>query len=241
MTKHTLRKNLSILMGATLLAIGMVGFSFQADAFFDDFEKGKLGDDWQKSPVGQDASWTIEKGSLVFSGGGGQSQMMTGKPEWRDYTVECDIKFVSPMEWPGGIRTYVDAKTGGHYAVWFYPVQKMIRLYSGTAWDINTGIVTLGEHRPFDPKLNMFYHVKVIHQGKRIEVWFGDKKENLQKIIEANDDKYKSGLFAFDGWDKPLHFDNVLITGPGIPRSPGELAVFSKGKLPFLWGRLKGL
>ena len=60
----------------------------------------------------------------------------------------------------------------------------------------------------------------------------------MEKIIEANDDKYKSGLFAFDGWNQPIHFDNILITGPGIPRSPGE-AVNNQSKLPIAWGKLK--
>ncbi len=224
---------------STLLII--VALNFGAYSFFDNFESGKLAEHWKKSPAGQDASWTIEKGVLVFSGVGGHSQMMTGEVDWKDYTVECDIRLATLQEWPGGIRTYVDPKTGGHYAVWVYPVQKMIRLYSGTDWDINVGIVTLGEFRPFDPKVNEFFHIKVVHKGKRIEVWYGENKDSIKKIIEADDDKFKSGLFACDGWDKPIHFDNILITGPGIPRSPGEVAVNLQEKLPGLWGKIKNV
>ena len=96
---------------------------------------------------------------------------------------------------------------------------------NGTDWDINPGLVTLGEHKPFAAKLKVFYHLKVIHQKKHIEVWFGDKKDKMEKIIEADDDKFKSGLFGFDGYNQPIHFDNVRINGPGIPLSPGEAAV----------------
>ncbi len=232
-------KSFKFLIG--IFSVTIIFLNTQAYPFFDNFDSGKLGEHWKKSPAGQDVAWTIEKGVLVFSGAGGHSQMMTGNADWKDYTVECEIRLPTLLEWPGGIRTYVDTQTGGHYAVWVYPVQKMIRLYSGTAWDINVGIVTLGEFKPFDPKTDEFFYIKVVHKGKRIEVWYGEKKESVKKIIEADDDKYKSGLFACDGWDKPIHFDNILITGPGIPRSPGEVAVNSQGKLPDLWGELKNV
>ena len=165
---------------------------------------------------------------------------MTGEQAWKDYTVECNIKFMTADNYPGGIRTYVDAKTGGHYAVWFYPPTKTIKLYSGTVFDINPGIVTFGEHIgvPYDAKEDVFYYIKVIHKGKQIEVWFGKSKDKAEKIIEKKDDSFKSGLFAFDGYNQPVHFDNILITGPGIPRSDGE-AVESQDKLAIAWGILK--
>ena len=65
-------------------------------------------------------------------------------------------------------KAVVDAKTGGHYTVWFYLPTKEIKLYggSGTAWNINTGIVALGAHKSFGAKLDLVYRVKVIHKGK---------------------------------------------------------------------------
>ena len=185
--------------------------------------------------------WGIDKGEVVYDPAkGANSRLMTGEQAWKDYTVECNIKFMTADNYPGGIRTYVDAKTGGHYAVWFYPPTKTIKLYSGTVFDINGGIVTLGEHVgvPYDAKEDVFYYIKVIHKGKQIEVWFGKNKDKAEKIIEADDNAFKSGLFAFDGYNQPVHFDNVLITGPGIPRSDGE-AVESQDKLATAWGILK--
>jgi len=83
-----------------------------------------------------------------------------------------------------------------------------------------------------------FYYVKIVHKGKQIEVWLGKSKDKAEKIIEKKDDSFKSGLFAFDGYNQPVHFDNILITGPGIPRSDGE-AVESQDKLAIAWGILK--
>ena len=91
---------------------------------------------------------------------------------------------------------------------------------------------------PYDAKEDVFYYVRVVHKGKQIEVWFGKNKDKAELIIEANDNAFKSGLFAFDGYNQPVHFDNILITGPGIPRSDGE-AVESQNKLAITWGRLK--
>ena len=121
-----------------------------------------------------------------------------------------------------------------------YPATKEIKLFSGTAWDINVGIKELGIYKEklYDAKVDVFYHVKVIHKGDQIEVWLGKSKDNTEKIIEAKDGKFKSGLFAFDGYNQPVHFDNILITGPGIPRSDGE-AVESQDKLAIVWGTLK--
>jgi len=229
-----------LLYGFTILCfVSLFVFVSDVNAFLDDFSSGKLGDAWKKSPAGLDASWKVDKGELSFNGSGGHSQMMTGEANWKDYTVDCDVKLANLQEWPGGIRTYVDPNTGGHYAVWVYPVQKFIKLYSGTAWDINTGLVALGEFNGFDPKADTYFHLKVVHSGKNIEVWFGDKKDTAKKIISASDSKFTSGLFACDGWDKPITFDNVLITGPGIPRSQGESPVDPSDSLPTLWGGLK--
>ena len=216
----------------------------QVDAFLDEFERGKFGDDWevdQGAKKNEFRGWSIDKGEVVYDPAkGANSRLMTGEQAWKDYTVECNIKFMAAGNYPGGIRTYVDAKTGGHYAVWFYPPTKTIKLYSGTVFDINPGIVTLGEHVgvPYDAKEDVFYYVKVIHKGKQIEVWFGKSKDKAEKIIQKNDGKFKSGLFAFDGYNQPVHFDNILITGPGIPRSDGE-AVESQDKLAIAWGILK--
>ena len=130
----------------------------QVDAFLDEFERGKFGDDWvvdQNAPKNDFRGWSIDKGEVVYDPAkGANSRLMTGKQAWKDYTVECNIKFMTADNYPGGIRTYVDAKIGGHYAVWFYPPTKTIKLYSGTDFDINAGIVTLGEHVgvPYDAK-----------------------------------------------------------------------------------------
>merc|ERR1711964_388876 len=120
-------------------------------SILDEFERQKLSDHWKVEVLGAEkkdfGGWSIDKGEVVYDPAkGANSRMMTGEKNWKDYTVECDMKFITSSNYPGGIRTYVDAETGGHYAVWFYPPTKTIKLYSGTVFDINPGIVTFGEH-----------------------------------------------------------------------------------------------
>ena len=216
----------------------------QVDALSDNFEKDSGNWEVEVNPKGvlekgNFGGWSIDKGIVAYDPAkGANSRMMTGKESWSDYIAECDIKFLKADDYPGGIRTYVDIKTGGHYAVWFYPKTKEIKLFSGTAWDINAGLKLLGAYKEklYDAKVDVFYHVKVVHKGDQIEVWFGKSKDNTEKIIEAKDGTFKSGLFAFDGYNQPLHFDNFEINGPGISAST---AVESQDKLAIVWGTLK--
>ena len=206
-------------------------------AFMDNFEGEELGEEWVKGPMGEDVAWIVGDGELVFTGEGGPSRMMMGEAGWSDYTVECDIMFESLAEYPGGIRTYIDPNSGGHYAVWFYPDSRTMRLFSGIDWTIGGGIVELGAFSGISQDLE-FFRVRVVHKGDNIEVWYGADKDNMKKVIEVENDTFGSGLFGFDGYNQPVHYDNFLITGPGIPSSAGE-AVDSQGKLAATWGELK--
>ena len=133
------------------------------DAFLDEFGRKNLGDGWKVEVLGAEkkdfGGWSIDKGEVVYDPAkGANSRLMTGKQAWKDYTVECDMKFMTASNYPGGIRTYVDAETGGHYAVWFYPETKEIKLFSGTKWDINPGLVELGKYKEklYDAKVDVF-------------------------------------------------------------------------------------
>jgi hypothetical protein len=52
-------------------------------------------------------------------------------------------------------------------------------------------------------------------------------------------DGFEQGRIGLRQWGDHGHYDNVLISGPGIPRSPGESATEPNGKLVSAWGRLK--
>ena len=89
----------------------------QVDALSDNFEKDSGNWEVEVNPKGvlekgNFGGWSIDKGIVAYDPAkGANSRMMTGKESWKDYTAECDIKFLKADNYPGGIRTYVDAKT----------------------------------------------------------------------------------------------------------------------------------
>jgi hypothetical protein len=202
---------------------------------------------WERSPQNKDSKtfWGVKKGEVIFDPQGvpwdqAISQFnFTGKDlnvgdpnEWTDYELEVDLLHEQQANWPGGIRGRVDLKTGSHYAVWIYPGDSRINLYSNPGWDINTGIVNHGQAN-YKPEVNKFHTLKLTFEGNVIKVFYDGKV-----LIEAKDNSYKKGTVALDNQDKVVHYDNVRIRGAGIPNlnvSP----VSPAGKLATTWGQLK--
>ena len=179
----------------------------QVDALSDNFEKDSGNWEVEVNPKGvlekgNFGGWSIDKGIVAYDPAkGANSRMMTGKQSWKDYTAECDIKFLKADNYPGGIRTYVDTTTGGHYAVWFYPKTKEIKLFSGTAWDINAGLKELGIYKEklYDAKVDVFYHVKVVHKGDQIEVWLVKAKIIRKRLSKQRTIHLKAACLRLTG------------------------------------------
>lgn len=226
-----------------LSIIAVTGF---AGTFFDDFNDGDY-DGWKRSPQNEksDVSWTVIKGELKFDpkklpwdqaisqlnfvG----NQKVTNVRDWTDYDLQVDIKHTELANWPGGIRARVDLDTGGHYVAWFYPGDSTIKLYKNPGWDINTGIVTLGQ-ASYKPEIEKYHTLGLSCQGDTIKVFYDGKE-----LISAKDSEHKKGTIALCVQDKIVYFDNVKVTGPNIP-NVNMSPVDSKGKLAFVWGRIKG-
>ena len=88
----------------TIMLVLVVLAVQQVDAFLDEFERQKLGDDWE---VDQNAAkndfkgWSIGKGEVVYDPAkGANSRLMTGEQAWKDYTAECNIKFKTSANYP---------------------------------------------------------------------------------------------------------------------------------------------
>lgn len=116
--------------------------------------------------------------------------------------------------------------------MWLYPGDSIIRLYKNPGWDINTGIVTLGES-PYKPAVDEFHKVKIVCSGQNLEVYYDDERK-----ITAKDGDHKKDTIALCVQDKIVYYDNIKVTGPQIPNtklSPVE----PTSKLAITWGALK--
>jgi len=222
---------------------GMVSF---AGTFLEDFNDGDM-EGWERSPQNENnrnVFWGVVDGAVMFDPKGEAWQLaicqmnfvgtsrVTNVSEWTNYDLEVDIKHTEAANWPGGIRARVDLDTGGHYAVWFYPGSGTINLYKNPGWDINTGIVNLGQS-PYKVEIGKFRTAKLSCQGDTIKVFYDG-----EEVISAKDSEHKKGTIALCVQDKVVYFDNIKVTGPQIPNvnmSPVE----SREKLATTWGKLR--
>ena len=236
-----------IVISISILIFVSVPLSFSGE-ILDDFEDGDTVG-WERSPQNQDskAFWGIKKGEtfvtfdpqgLVWSEAISQFNftgegLNVGDPtKWTDYDVEVDLRHTAVANFPGGIRGRVDLETGSHYVVWLYPGSAKMNLFSNPGWDINTGLVNHGE-AAYKPEVDKWHKVKLSFQGTTIKVFYDDKE-----MINVKNNLYKSGTVALGNQDKVVHYDNVRITGPGIPdlnASPVE----PENKLTTTWGQIK--
>ncbi|MCG9132153.1 hypothetical protein J5I95_10770 [Candidatus Poribacteria bacterium] len=228
-----------------ILVSGSVSFSGE---ILDDFEDGDTVG-WERSPQNQDseAFWGIKEGETFvtfdpeglawnvaisqfnFTGEG----LNVGDPsKWTDYDVEVDLRHTAVANFPGGIRGRVNLETGSHYVVWLYPGSSKMNLFSNPGWDINTGLVNHGE-AAYKPEVDKWHKVKLSFQGTTIKVFYDGKE-----MIDVKNNLYKSGTVALGNQDKVVHYDNVRITGPGIPDLNAS-PVKPEDKLTTTWGQIK--
>jgi hypothetical protein len=238
-----------IAISVSILIFVSVPLSFSGE-ILDDFEDGDT-EGWERSPQNPDSktfwgvktkggenfvtfdpqgiAWNQAISQFNFTGEG----LKVGNPsEWTDYDVEVDLRHKDVANYPGGIRGRVDLKSGSHYVVWLYPGSAKLNLFSNPGWDINTALVNHGE-APYKPEVDKWHTVKLSFSGTTIKVFYDGKE-----MIEVKDNSYKSGTVALGNQDKVVDYDNVRITGPGIPNlnvSPVE----PQDKLTITWGQIK--
>ena len=171
---------------------------------FSNFADGTM-NGWAFSPLGFDSNWSVSSNALQYNGGG-HTQVFAGDSAWANYSLNVAIKLASLSDYPGGIRGRLNPSTGAGYAAWLYPAQGLIKLFRNQAWDIDTGLVQLGQGSvPFDA--TNFHNVQLSFQGSQISVLY----DGLS-VITATDATYASGLIALDVSNQPTSFTNVLVT-----------------------------
>jgi hypothetical protein len=171
---------------------------------FSNFSNGAM-TGWVVSPLRSGSGWSINSQALQYSGVG-NSQVYAGNSAWSNYSLNASVKLSSLSNWPGGIRGRTNPSTGAGYAVWMYPAQGLLILYRNTAWDINQGLVQLGQAGVAFDATN-FHNVGLTFNGSTIQVLYDGKT-----VITATDSTYASGLVALEGDTQPLTFGSVMVT-----------------------------
>jgi hypothetical protein len=163
-------------------------------------------DGWAFSPQGLASGWTVSNNTVQYNGGGA-TQLYAGSGSWSNYTVKAGFLLPVLTDYPGGIRGYINPSTGASYAAWVYPAEGVIKLWRTTSWNINTSPVLLGTsaHVTMD---NVNWHTLALsmNAGQIVVSYDGTS------VISVTDTTLSAGMIALDVSNKPIQFNNVLVT-----------------------------
>ena len=231
-----------------------LAFFVWAGTFIETFDDGLA--DWQELNA-HDAvlgAWEIIDAELEMTNPGGGARFFTTRDEtWQDYSIEVNVK---PLEKRGPGNIGILARVKGNRAVWCLVSDLFLN-------DPESKVMCIS--RDFDEKTGELLYIKP-HRLLRLEKWSklklsvsGDRfifSINEKKITETGDpfiflqggeelmlktkdiSSHPTGSAGFGLANYTARFDNITITGEGIP-DKGGLSVMPRAKLATTWASLK--
>ena len=228
--------------------------SASAGTFVETFDDGLA--DWQELNS-HDAilgTWEIIDAELEMTNpGGGARFFTTGDETWQDYSIEVNVK---PLEKRGPGNIGILARVKGSRAVWCLVSDLFLH-------DPESKVMCIS--RDFDEKIGEALYIKP-HRLLRLDKWSTLKLSvsgdhfifsiNGKKITETGDPfillhdgeelmiktrdiaSHPTGSTGFGLANYTARFDNITITGEGIP-DKGGLSVLPSAKLATTWAGLK--
>ncbi len=214
-----------------LVCLGVILSTHTANAERFEFKNEKEIADWE---LGPQVTAKVKDGMLELTVGGGKdSGIYFGDPNWTDYVMEVRAR-----------------KTVGPYFHLFVRVQKpaldfyfmeisynsnttsLYQFAGGTGVEITPGGNAARPKRPEskDTKGGDAYTLTFEVKGETLKTFIDGKL-----MIEQKDKTYAKGRPGLGGRDSTVLYEYVDINGTGIKPS----AVESAGKLAVRWGQLK--
>ncbi|RKU18930.1 hypothetical protein C6500_12215 [Candidatus Poribacteria bacterium] len=204
----------------TTLVFLLVLFSLMpAFALFFDFDDNEKPQEWKE----EGGKWKVENGVYVGEElNAVEGVTLIGEEDWTDLTFEATVR-KAEGNWMALVVRWVDVNN--HYGLW-------VNLGNSTAeWWVKTG--AYAQHGSGAIKLNKEkYKLKIVAKGDTFEGYYNDKL-----VVTMKHKDHKQGRVGLLVWQGSSRFDDVRITGPGIP----GLAVNPQGKLASTWARMKTL
>lgn len=182
--------------------------------------------DWK--PV--TGEWSVKSGEYIQSQRGIPAvRTFVGDVNWSDYTVETKIK-ITENSYAGLIFR---AQSELEYHVFYINVNENVCEWWHHTKPNPDSRVNHFKQPPSKVKieLNKQYTLKVVANGSNFEFYIDDIEQKVDKS-----DIYPAGRIGLWAWDTKVSFDDVKISGKGIPESS---AVSLNGKLTTKWGEVK--
>ena len=244
----------SVMIVATLF---LLTSSVWAGTFLETFD-GKDLDGWQEIWVDKGpAVWEIVDGELHAESREAYIHLLTtGDNTWENYTIELDVK---PLKKHGIGGISIAVRVDGAWLVYCSisdpvilrgddpPVQeRRIACHAGTLKPPpRAHAVLFTELHPL-LRLNRWAHLKLSVEGDIFTFWVDGEQimaptkllifRNIDVFADFPD--FQTGGVGFGLWNYTAIFDNITVTGEGVPNS-GDFAVTPQEKLATTWGDLK--
>ena len=229
-------------------------FSVWAGTFVETFGDDLA--DWQELNA-HDAvlgSWEIIDAELEMTNpGGGARFFTTGDETWQDYSIDVNVK---PLEKRGPGNIGILARVKGSRTVWCLvsdlflndPESKVMCMTRDFNENIGEALY-IKPHRLL--RLNRWSKLKLSVRGDHFIFSINGKKitetgdpfillhDGEELMIKTKDiASHPTGGTGFGLANYTARFDNITITGEGIP-DKGGLSVMPSAKLATTWARLK--
>ncbi len=219
-------------MKALIVCVLMFLQSILASALYFDFENDAQLDQWDS--VG---TWKIvkddDKGSKVLSGeGANEVCTLVGDEKWTDYVVEFEAAGQTDE-----ISVAFRAKDANTYIGFMIaPSLNFTEFFQKLNGAFDENIAPKADS--LGVKIQVWHKYRLEVGGNSATVYV-DGKEALKPLDLGKLPKdFAKGRVGFRQWNDKAYYDNVLITGPGIPKSSGE-AVSPMKKLSITWASIK--
>ena len=238
----------SLLVGSVIF---LCTFSAWADTFLETFDAVDM-EGWQELIMldGEPGSWEVLDGELqAISRGGLTRLLVTGDETWKDYMITVDIK---PLKKHGPGNIAIAARVMENWVVWcvignlpiLEPDSRAI-CQCGNFHEEKSRLLK-SKRSPF-LKLNKWSTMKLSVSGNILTLWVNGKQ--ILGVMEIPEPIVVPGLLeefpefltggaGFGLTNYTARFDNITITGEGIP-DKGGLSVEPRAKLATIWASLK--
>jgi len=101
-------------------------------------------------------------------------------------------------------------------------------------WLNGNGLGTSAQ-KPFKQEMDRWYHFKAVANEDNFEFYIDG-----ELMASYTDDRFSTGCIMLQTNACLSNFDNIVITGDGIPDNTNNItAVSSSGKLAIGWGQLR--
>jgi hypothetical protein len=208
-----------------------------AGTWRDDFDDGNYKEDWKIYNLNRAVeSWSVKNGEAVgeIFQPGFMSLLLTGNDTWKAQTVECRAKFVKESKDAAaelGLSLYDGGDDENRYLFVINLTLELVSISKESKGQWASAYFI------FPSEIDTWYTLKATVGEQELKFQVNEETFTGQE----QDEPLKSGQVGLIVANARAHFDDVAISGPGIPNGgPGKVkAVQSRGKLAAKWGQLK--